>query len=269
MRQFIVRNREKFNCSSNAVRTVCISEFIRSKENYKLERYIADKAPLFYRETKNIIQDIEDGFYLTSIIDTLSKLPTSDSFKESHFGEITAGIFAEDVLGLKRLYSKLSLLSAENSNAYKMDLVLYNPRVNPVEFIWGEVKCSHKTRLNGAPPAGHDKTCYASIFNSLNKYESPDLNFDLVAVKDNISSLPEDEQNRIREALKPYTERKIRYIGIAVIDSSTRDDDEISVLATRRNNKELDVDLICIEQFPLVAEATYNILDGIRKSCSG
>ena len=70
----------------------------------------------------------------------------------------------------------------------------------------------------------------------------------------------------LKEALLPYSNVKVKYAGFAIIDSSTKNDDEISVLATRKNEKEFDVDLICIEDFPEVANAVYKKLKRVMKS---
>lgn len=249
------------------VRIVYLSEIMKHANKDSLDKYIADRAPLFYRDIDNIHRSMQDGFFLTPIKETLSKLPTSKSFQESHFGEITTGIFAEEVMGLRKLYSKLSLLSAENSNAYKMDLVLYNPDSDPLEFVFGEVKSSPKTALQGFP-AGHDKSCFADIFNSLNHYASSDLEFDLTAAKDHIDSLPIEEKTRVRNALKPYSNSVVKYAGFAVIDSTTRHDGEISLLAKRKNKKDFEVDVICVEAFPEVAESVYKRLEGLKQYVS-
>lgn len=261
-------SRAKFSCNKSMVRSVYVSELVSqsgSKDN--LDDYIADKAPLYYRDLSSIYDSLNDGYFLTTIKETLRKLPTSDSFRESHFGEIAACIFTEEVMGLRRLYSKLSLLTSENANAYKMDLVLYNPNVEPLEFVFCEVKSSPKSSIDGLP-AGHDKSCFADIFNSLNGYVDRDLEFDLAAAKDRISGLPEQDRAKVREALKPYSNAKVKYAGIAVIDSSTQDTNETTLLATRKNKKEFDVDLLCIEAYPTTAQSVYERLEALSVLCS-
>ena len=229
--------------------------------------YIADKTPLFYRDLPKIIDDLGDGYFVTTIKSTLAKLPTSESFQESHFGEIATGIFVEEVMGLRKLYSKLTLLTAENANAFKMDLVLYRPTSDPIEFIFGEVKSSPKISADGSP-VGHHKSCFADIFTSMNKYGDDDLAFDLTAAKDHIQALPEVERNRIRKALMPYGDLIVSYAGFAIIDTTTKSDSEISLLATRQNKKTFDVDVICVEEFPTVATSAYKRLEALRRACS-
>ncbi|WP_156782005.1 Hachiman antiphage defense system protein HamA [Acidihalobacter aeolianus] len=242
---FIRARREPIEGDKEAVRLVYRSELVRNATGSgpELDQYVADRAPLFYRSVDSIMDDLRAGYFLTAVKDTLAKLPTSKSFQTSHFGEIVAGIFAEEVLGLRRLYSKLSLLSAENANPYKMDLVLYDPDSVPIKFIFGEVKCSPKVAADGLPTK-HDASCFSDLFNSMNKYQSSDRNFDLAAARDNLGNIPTGDRDRVRDALKPYSGSEVGYAGFVIIDTSTFDLGEAQVLRTRKNNKEFEVDLV-------------------------
>ena len=265
--RFVRLSRARFACTKTMVRAIYVSELARYSDGDRLESYIAEGIPFFYRDLPKIQSDLGSGYFVSSIKETLDRLPTRESFRESHFGEIAACLFAEEVLGLRKLYSKFSLLTAENSNAYKMDLLLYDPQSRPPEFVFGEVKSSPKRSLDGLP-VGHDRSCFADIFRSLNSYSEDDQNFDLGCAKDRLNELPEPEQTLVRKALMPYADRRIRYAGFIVIDLSTRHDDETSVLATRRNSKVFDIDLVCVEQLPNVAHAAYDKLEQIRQACS-
>jgi hypothetical protein len=177
LNRFLVR-RAQFVCDRDACRTVTESSVVCEEHGTRLASYVADRAPLFYRKLEQIVADLHAGYFLTAFRDTLAKLPTAQSFKESHFAEILAGLFAEDVHGLYRLYSKLSLLTAENANAYKMDLLFCDPATDPVTFLFAEVKSSCKSAADGLP-AGHDKSCFADLFATFKKYDDADLGFDL------------------------------------------------------------------------------------------
>ena len=258
---FIRARREEINGAGNGVRILHRTEVLREVGALKVDRYFAEKAPFFYRSQEAIIADIRDGFFLTAFESTLAKLPTVSSFQESHFGEIVAGIFCKDVLGLETLYSKLSFLSAENTNAYKMDLVMYETNSDPVNFVLGEVKCSPKSHS----PAKHDESCFPDLFASFNTYVDADYNFDLTAARDRLTALPPDLQTRIRNSLLPYGGGKVSYAGFAVIDLSTFSTGEAQVLRTRKNDKAFEVDLICLEAFAEVAEAVYGDLHSLVK----
>lgn len=262
---FIKAQREIVDGDKAAVRIVYQSEFLRNANGMSIDQYVADRAPLFYRRVEDILRDLQAGFFVTAMKSTLAKLPTSASFQESHFGEIVAGLFAEDVLGLRRLYSKLSLLSAENANAYKMDLVMYDPSSKPLRFVFGEVKCSPKHSAD-CTPVGHDASCYADIFNSMNKYSNEDCAFDLSAARDRLDGLMPEERETVRQALLPYSGAQVAYAGFAVIDTTTYDKDEAQVLRTRKNNKQFEVDLICLESFSNIADCVYSGLKGILQA---
>jgi hypothetical protein len=77
-----------------------------------------------------------------------------------------------------------------------------------------------------------------------------------------MTDVPPEDVERITDALLPYRQRRVRYAGFCVIDTSTHDDNEATVLATRRNEKAFDVDLLCVTELPTVAAAAYEMLFG-------
>lgn len=263
---FVRESRTRFtvNPPKQEVRVVSISQIQKENDPHKLAEFVADRAPLYYREFDNIVESLKSGYFLSTIRETLKKLPASDHFKSSHFGEILASIFVEDVIGLKKLYCKLSLNTTENQHGYKMDLLCYVPGSDPVDFIFCEVKSSPKSAGDGMPP-GHDKSCYADIFNSLREYNEGDKQFDLTILKDNLEIMDEAERERVKASLLPYGLRTVGYIGIAVIDDSTYTVDEIPVLATRKSNKKFDVELLCVESYTDVSVEVYSILERYKK----
>ena len=137
--QLLKLSRASIECDGNVCRIVFHSQVIPIKDGLDLAKYVADRAPLFYREPQKISEQLADGYFLSTVKAALGRLPTADSFQNSHFAEIASGIFAEEVMDLSLLYSKLSLLTAENANAFKMDLVLFDSKPDPIEFVFGEV----------------------------------------------------------------------------------------------------------------------------------
>lgn len=258
---FIHAKRELVDGEKEAVRLVYRSELSAHGSQYSLHDYVSDRAPLFYRQLSAIFDDLRAGYFMTAVRTTLARLPTAESFRESHFGEIVAAIFAEEVMGLRRLYSKLSMLTAENANAYKMDLVMYDPSSDPLKFVFGEVKCSPKSEVDGLP-AKHDLSCFPDLFSSMNSYTVADHSFDLTAARDNLGNIPEVDREKVRAALKPYSATLTSYAGFVVIDSSTYSADEAQVLRTRKNKKAFEVDIICVQSFPDVAKSVYASLQG-------
>jgi hypothetical protein len=244
---------------ASPVRAVHHSRILRTSEFSTLEAYMADRTPYFYKDPAEIAKTFKEGYFLSAVNEVLRRLPSVETFQESHFGEILVGIYGEEILGLRRIYSKLAFLTAENANAYKMDVLFYRPGTDPVQFVLAEVKSSMKSAADGLP-AGHDKTCFASLFASLNKYGTDDLEFDLATIKERMSELPAGEREAITNALLPHRERLVQYAGFCVIDHSTHNDGEISRLATQRNQKTFDVDLLCVVELPDVVAATFTAL---------
>jgi hypothetical protein len=260
--------REEIGGQKAAIRIAYRSSIIRAGSLFTLDKYMSDRAPLFYRPVSAILEDLKAGHFMSAVSGTLSKLPTSQSFQESHFGEIVAAIFAEEVMGLRRLYSKLTLLSAENSNAYKMDLVMYDMKVDPVRIVFAEVKCSPKCAEVGKS-AGHDKSCFADIFASMNAYAEKDREFDLAAARDQLPNIPVEDREKVRAALMPYSGAPFDYAAFAVIDTETYSEDEAQLLRTRKNKKQFEVDLLCVESFSKVAGNVFNVLKGAVEPFKG
>lgn len=269
IQSFLRQTRVQFSTSDPTaqLRLVLISELLKKNGNdIQLSKYLADRAPLYYRNVEDVINSLSDGFMLSTLVETLSKLPTSDRFQSSHFGEIVASVFLEDVLGYKRLYSKLSHNTSENQNAFKMDVVSYVPGSDPVEFIFSEVKSSPKSSSDGLPP-NHDKSCFADVFNSLRDYSESDLKFDLTLIKDNLNVASEADRSNIKKALRPYSNQKVvGYIGMLIIDQSTLDPNETEILGTRKSNKNFSAELICVEEYKVVSLDMYELLNKIKES---
>ena len=245
---------------AGARRRVHLSRIVRSVEEQHLEEYLADRAPLFYRSPDKIAETLDQGYFLTAFREVVRRLPTSSHFRKSHFGEILSAVFAQEVLGWRLIYSKLRLTTAENANPYKMDLLFFDPSRAAPTIILAEVKSSMKTEI----PAKHDKSCFPSLFDSLREYSAEDLEYDLTAARDHVEQLDPEEQEKVKSALLPYSERALLYAGFSVIDTATRSDSETSMLATRRSSKTFDVDLVCVDELSLVSESTYAILDEMR-----
>ena len=257
---FLVSARAQIHDGDEAQRFVYLSRLARSVGEQRLEDFMADRAPLFYRSPDQIANMLNKGYFRTAFHEALIQLPTSTHFRNSHFGEILSAIFAEEVIGWRLIYSKLKLLTAENSNPYKMDLVFFDPNQSRPTFVLGEVKSSMKSKA----PANHDKSCYPSLFDSLREYSDNDGDYDLTAARDNIDALPENERDTVLKALLPYADREILYAGFSVIDTNTRSDNETSMLATRKSPKIFDIDLMCVDDLSSVSGSTFTILDRMR-----
>ena len=258
--QFLHGGRMRLHfAGSDPVRAVYHSRILRTSEFSTLEAYMADRTPYFYKDPAEIAKTFQEGYFLSALKEVLLRLPSAKTFQESHFGEILVGVYGEEVLGLRRIYSKLAFLTAENANAYKMDILFYRPGTEPVQFVFAEVKSSTKSAADGLP-AGHDTAAFASLFASLNKYGVGDMEFDLAAINERMSDLPAGDAEAIAKALLPHRERFVTYAGFCVIDRSTHNDGEIARLATQRNQKAFEVDVLCVVELPEVVAATFTAL---------
>lgn len=257
---FLLSARARIHETDGAQRQVYMSRVLRRAGDLRLEELLADRAPLFYRSPEHIASMLRAGYFRTAFREALLQLPTSTHFRDSHFAEILSALFAEAAIGWRLLYSKLTLLTAQNANPYKMDLILYDPNPNVPTFILAEVKSSPKSDV----PARHHRSCYPSLFDSLRDYSNDDLTYDLTAARDNIDTLPDSERDIVRNALLPYAHRQVLYAGFSVIDTVTREETETSMLATRQSPKTFDIDLVCVDEFSAVSASTYTLLDNMR-----
>ena len=172
---FLISARARIHDGEAAQRLVHVSRLARCAGPDRLEDFMVERAPLFYRSPGHIANMLHAGYFRTAFREALLQLPTSTHFRDSHFGEILSAIFAEAAIGWHLLYSKLRLLTAENSNPHKIDLLFFDPSQSTPTFIFGEVKSSMKSEI----PAHHNKSCYPSLFNSLRDYSNDDLVYDL------------------------------------------------------------------------------------------
>lgn len=258
---FILQARVRIHADSDAERAVTYSDLAKEGGGSVLSEYMADRAPLFYRDPSKIAQTLHAGFFLSAFREGLRRLPTSERFHDSHFAEILSVLFAVQLMGLRLVYSKLSLLTTENANPNKMDLILYVPESDPVTFVLGEVKSSMKSEA----PAKHNRSCYADLFQSLKKYSEDALYYDLNAARDHIGALPDEERETVQAALLPYANRKVLYAGFVVIDATTRDPSETAMLATRKCERVFDVDLVCVEDLASVSHEAFEKLEVLRE----
>jgi hypothetical protein len=200
--------------------------------SYSLARDVAGQLPFFYRSPHAIAKDFAARHnFLELLIDLGIKTPTSPKFRNSHFGEILCALYLEHVLGYRRLYSKLTLTTSENTNVHKMDGFFVDVTTDPYTFIAVEAKTSilptQRTRFSG-----HRHGILQQMIASLENYGPVDKRFDFVAIRDNLEEGDFDKQEaqRIRASLIPPGPDRLIYMGMATVNESTvcaEDDDFI------------------------------------------
>jgi hypothetical protein len=223
--------------AATAKRTGFRARFAEAADRKLLAKVVAGQIPYFYRQPAKIAADfVARRDALEMIYDLTTKVPTSPKFQNSHFGEILSALYLEDVLQLRRLYCKLTLLTAENTNAHKMDGLFVNTATSPFSYFWVEAKTSilptSKTRFTG-----HRHGILRQLIESLDGYGEQDKRFDFVAIRDNLdSAFNTSEAAQITDDLVPPGPA-ISYLGMAAINDSTtctEDDDWILSASCKR-----------------------------------
>lgn len=200
---------------------------------YSLEKYLSGQLPKHYRSLEGISSDFGSGnSCLEAVLGMIACMPTAESFQNSHCGEIAGAQFVEEVLGYRRLYSKLTMTTSANTNAHKMDGLFVKTSCTPFEFLFVEAKSSVlPTTLTKTKT--HRSGILKSMLTSLHTYHKDDLRFEFARIRDNLeSSFTVDEAAEIKRELTPPGPENLKFLGISVTNASTvntGDDDFILV----------------------------------------
>lgn len=200
-----------------------------------LSRLLAGQIPYYYREPRRIGDDFSARHdALSSIVDLAIKAPTTPKFQYSHCGEILASLFVEEVLGWRRLYSKLTLTTAENTNVHKMDGFFVDTTTAPYTYIAVEAKTSIQPTPS-TPFRGHRHGILKYMVESLENYGDIDQRFDFTVIRDRLEEdiFSVEERRVIKKDLVPPGPTLLNRLGVATINSSTvRAADDDFILST-------------------------------------
>lgn len=218
----------------------------------KLSGVVAGHIPYFYRDPEKIGQDfLEQNNALYMIADMFRKAPTTVKFRCSHFGEILASLYIQQVIGYKILIRKLSQTTAENTNVHKMDILCVNTNTKPYEYFWFEGKSSVSSK------GAHRHGIYKQMRKSLENYRESDKLFDIVKVRDNLSSADfnDEERTKIRKDLsKPLD---VQFHGIAVINISTICKEDDDFLLSTSSSVKYDVRILALHDLKKTAITAF------------
>lgn len=224
-----------------------------------LVHHLSGQLPYFYRAPADIAAEIVARHHALEVLsDAVIRMPTSPKFQQSHCGEILATLFLEDILGLTRLYCKLSLKTAENSNVHKMDGFFVDLRKSPFEYYAVEAKCSilptQKSRFSG-----HRFGILKQLVSSLNSYESQDRRFDLSLIRDHLETpnFTRDQQKEIQRDLVPPGPRNLLYLGIASINKSTVNTEDDDYILSEPCSRNFSFYCIAVSDLKKLAESSY------------
>lgn len=203
-------------------------------DNYSLGKYMSGQLPYFYRKVEGIVADFASQHSaLESVLALAASMPTAKSFQNSHCGEIMAAQFVEQHLNYKRLYSKLTLITSQNTNAHKMDGLFVDCATEPFKYLFVEAKSSILPTAS-SPTKTHRSGILKQMISSLEKYHDDDPRFELSRIRDNLAqSFPEEVACIIRRDLMPPGPSALDFVGITVTNHQTvNNDDDDFILST-------------------------------------
>lgn len=228
--------------------------------DFALSHLVGGQLPYFYRSPDKISNEFKSRHNaIEMIIDLAVKMPSSEKFQTSHCGEILCAIYLEDILGLKRLYSKLTLTTSENTNVHKMDGFFVDISTNPFVYYAVEAKCSilptSKTKFSG-----HRHGILNQMITSLKGYDDNDERFDFTAIRDNleVGSFTDNESGQIRKDLIPPGPEQLKNIGMAAINVCTVDEKDDDFILTEPCSREFDYYCLAVTDLTSLANKSYS-----------
>lgn len=253
------------NKSLSAIRSGFRS-YIKKDSNDKLAKHLAGQIPYFYRSPDKIADDFKGRHdALESIYDLVAKLPDSPKFRNSHCGEILCAIYLTDILGFKMLYSKLTLLTAENTNIHKMDAMFVDTSSNDYKYFFVEAKCSilptTKTKTKT-----HKSGILKQMISSLDNYKESDKRFDFTTIRDNLDkeTFTTEEAKKIKKELFPPGPN-LSYIGMAAINEITVNQNDDNYILSESCAKDFTFRAVVVSDLGSLAHNAYSAWDFIKE----
>lgn len=233
-----------------------------------LAYYLAGQIPYFYRPPDKIADEFrERSNALDLVVDLATKAPTSRKFQQSHCGEILAALYIEDILGFRRLYSKLTLTTSENTNVHKMDGFFVDIRQSPYIYIAVEAKSSIMP-TGTSNFSGHRYGILKQMIESVENHSSINKRFDLTLIRDNLErfAFSIEEQIQIRKDLFPPGPHNLINIGMATINKSTiSEKDDIYILCEPCTTC-FNYRAIVVADLSELTKTSYGLVQGLKKA---
>ena len=216
---------------SKSVRSGARAVLKDDHDGYRLGKHLSGQLPYYYRTVESILSDFEsECSALEATLDLVSTAPNSPKFRTSHCGEILCSHFVESQLGYRRLYSKLTLTTSQDTNAHKMDGLFVKTTSDPFEYLFVEAKSSILP-TNVSATKTHRSGILKNMISSLDKYHTEDPRFELTRIRENLrQSFNEGDENTIRKDLIPPGPPVLQLLGMSVTNEQTvniEDDDFI------------------------------------------
>jgi hypothetical protein len=244
--------------SVTVVRTGSRITLKEEHDGHPLSRYIAGQIPYYYRAPTAIGADFAARHdAIEMVLALFSQSPTTVKFQNSHCGEILSSIFLEEVVGYRRLFCKLTLTTAEDTNVHKMDGFFVKATSDPFEYLFVEAKTSilptEKTTFSG-----HRHGILKQMITSLGSYDKIDERFDFTRIRDNLEQnfLPA-EAKQIRSDLVPPGPSNASYVGVAVTNQQTIDQRDDDYILSAACNKTFDFYGLVVFDLKKLAQESY------------
>jgi uncharacterized protein DUF1837 len=235
-------------------------------DGYKLGKHIAGQLPYYYRTIEGIISDFASAVSaLEAVVDLAANAPTSPHFRNSHCGEILASHFVESRLGFRRLYSKLTLTTSQNTNVHKMDGLFVNTAIQPFEYLFVEAKSSILP-TEATKTKTHKSGILTQMIQSLDAYSADDPRFELTRIRDNLAkTFSTSEQSTIRADLVPPGPENLRVFGITVTNVQTVNANDDDFILTEPCSVAFDYSALVVTDLATLAADAYGYWDAMKK----
>jgi hypothetical protein len=234
---------------------------------HQLARYLGGRIPYHYRTPENIGADFSAGHdAIEMVLSLFSQAPTTPKFQNSHSGEILSSIYLEEVVGYQRLYSKLTLTTAENTNVHKMDGFFVKTDVSPFHYLFVEAKTSihpHGTSTF----RGHRSGVLKQMIRSLGSYVPGDERFDLTRIRDNLSQRFDPAvAKEIKADLVPPGPLNSSFMGIAVVNAATVNQKDDDYILGQPCEREFEFRALVVSDLAALAKEAYRYGKEISES---
>lgn len=227
-------------------------------KNYSLGKYLTGQITKHYRTLDGIASDFSSGdSHLEALLGMIAPIPTVASFQNSHCGEIAAAQFVEEMLGYRRLYSKLTMTTSENTNAHKMDGLFVKTSCVPYEYLFVEAKSSILP-TESTKTKTHRSGILTQMLKSLHEYDDEDPRFEFARIRDNLeSSFKDDEAKIIKSDLTPPGPDNLKFIGVSVTNACTVNTEDDDFILSRKCNIDFNYYALVVTDLAGLAKDAY------------
>lgn len=254
-----------------AVRTGFRTVLSDEAKEVTLARHLSGQLPYYYRKLESVVDDFQSRHdALDIMIDLMGTAPQSPKFRNSHCGEILAGHYVEEKLGLRRLYSKLTMTTSEDTNAHKMDGLFVDLSSDPFDYVFVEAKASTLPTETTATKT-HRAGLLKNMIASLDSYVTEEPRMEFIRIRENLQGdfEPSDREQILSDfrGIGP----DLKYLGASVTNAVTINDADDDFILSEASACDFDYYAIVVTDLKKLAEESFGFWDEIGaavKKCS-